>query len=98
MFLEEYGIHNCIISITLDNATTNTKAIDDLQGLVSSYIEGFLLHQCFACHIINLIVKSSMKVIDSYISKIRSTIAWINNSNPCIHEFKQYYKVEGLKP
>ena len=47
-----YGISNCIISITLDNATANTKAIGDLEGLVSSYTEGFLLHQYCACHMI----------------------------------------------
>ena len=39
-----------------------------------------------------------MKVIDSYIKKIQYVIAWINNSNPLIREFKQYCKAEGLKP
>ena len=96
--VEEYDIYNHIISIILDNATANTKVIDDLQGLVSSYTRGFLLHQSCACHIINLIVKLGMKVIDSYICKIQYAIASINNSNPRIQEFKKYCKAKGLKP
>ena len=96
--VEEYGICNCIISITLENATTNIMVIDDLQGLVSSYTRGFLLHQRCACYIINLIVKSGMKMIDSYINKIRYAIAWMNYSKQCVREFKHYCKVEGLKP
>ena len=70
----EYGISINIISITLDNATANTKAIGELEGMISSYTRGFLLHQCCACHIINLIVKSSMKVIDEYFCKIQIAI------------------------
>ena len=65
--MKEYSIRNRIIS-ALDNATIN-KVIDDLQNLVSLYTVGFLLHQHCACHIINLIGKSSMKVTDSTIVK-----------------------------
>ena len=39
-----------------------------------------------------------MKAIDSYISKIRTALAWINHSNHRIREFKQYCKAESLKP
>ena len=38
--VEEYGICNHIISITLNNVTVDTNAIDDLQSRVSSYTEG----------------------------------------------------------
>ena len=95
---KDYEIENRIISITLDNAAANTKAIEELEKLVSSYTGGILLHQRCACHIINLIVKSGMKRIDQYIDKVRSAIAWINGSNSRIREFKQYCKAEGLKP
>ena len=66
----KYMIRNDIISITLDNATVNTKEIGELEGLISSNTGGSLQHQCYGCHIINLIVKSGMKVIDEYIHKI----------------------------
>ena len=78
--IEEYGIANRIISITLDNASANTEAIKLLSNLVSSYTGGFLLHQRCACHIINLIVKSGTDVISVYIENIRSAIAYIHAS------------------
>ena len=56
--VEKYGIRNRIIAITLDNTTTNTKVIPELEGLVGSYNGIFLLHQRYICHIINFIVKS----------------------------------------
>ena len=38
-----------------------------------------------------------MKVIDHYINKIRSAIAWINHSNLSIVKFKKYCKAKCLK-
>ena len=89
---------NRIISITLDNATANTKAIKLLSNLVSSYTGGFLLHQHGVCHIINLIVKLGMDVISVYIENIRSAIVYICTSNPRIAKFKRYCKAQRLKP
>ena len=96
--LNEFGISNCIISITLDNASANTAAIRFLENNLSEYIGGILLHQRCACHIINLIVKSGMKLVSSNIENIRNALLWIHNSNPRIAEFKRYCKAEGLKP
>ena len=68
----EHDIHNCIIFITLDNSTINTKVIGQLDGLIISYIRGFLLHQHSVCHMINLIIKLGMKMIVEYINELES--------------------------
>ena len=69
-----------------------------LEGLINLYSGGVLLHQRCACHIINLIVKSCMRVVSYTIDNIRNVTSWIHNSNPRIAEFKRYCKAEGMKP
>ena len=96
--IEEYDIVNRIISITFDNATSNTNAIKLIQKLVCSYTRGVLLYQRCACHIINLIVKSGIEILSIYIENVRNVIAYIYASNPRITEFKKYYRTEGLPP
>ena len=97
--LSEFGITNRIIAITLDNASANTKAMESLENELNQYMDGrFLLHQRCACHIINLIVKSGMKLVNDNISNIRNALLYINNTNSRITEFKRYCEAGGLKP
>ena len=42
----DYEISNRIITITLDNASVNTRAIRILKSTDNEYILGFLLPQC----------------------------------------------------
>jgi hypothetical protein len=73
--VEEYYLIDKIFSVTLDNASSNSKAMDTLTPLFAGYLGHYpspeshdpnrrnytLMHQRCACHIINLIVKSGMK-------------------------------------
>jgi hypothetical protein len=48
-----------VFSITLDNASVNASAMTELTPKLVSYVYGSanaagLIHQCCACHIINL--------------------------------------------
>ena len=54
--IKDYGIHNRIMSITLDNASTNSKAIEYfINSKIPNTVGKFFNARC-ACHIINLIV------------------------------------------
>lgn len=54
--VEEFSLTRNILSITLDNASSNTKAIDNLTPKLSTYVGPLLLHGHYACHVISIIV------------------------------------------
>ena len=73
--VEEYCLIDKIFSVTLDNASSNAKAMNTLTPLFACYLgpdpspdpldpsnrKYSLIHQRCAYHIINLIVKSGLK-------------------------------------
>ena len=69
--LREYEIENKIISITLDNASTNNVAADLLKPAIQLDLNGSLFHNRCACHIINLIVQVGVKSIRDDLESIR---------------------------
>ena len=96
--IKEYGIENRIVSITLDNASANTSAIRTLEPYMQSYIGGYVLHQRCICHIINLMVQAGMSQVSQYVNNIRSAIRFISSSPLAYSKFKEYCKINGLKP
>jgi hypothetical protein len=94
----DFGLTNKIFSITLDNAGANSRAMDILTPLFSTYAESFLLHQRCACHIINLIVKSGLKRLSRYLEDFRTAISFVNSSNQRIAAYKQYCVAMGVRP
>jgi hypothetical protein len=54
------------------------------------------VHQRCACHIINLIVKSSLKRFKPYTEDFRTTINFLNSSNQRIALFKNYAMLKVL--
>ena len=57
-----------------------------------------LVHQRYACHIINLIVKSGLKRFKPYTEDFRTTINFLNSSNQRIAMFKNYCTTQGVRP
>jgi hypothetical protein len=49
-----------------------------------------LMHQRCACHIINLIVKSGLKLIKDQLEDFCRAISWLNSSNQHISYFKSF--------
>jgi hypothetical protein len=64
---------------------------------LSSYVGSTLLHQCCACHIINLIVKSGLKCLEIYSEDFRTTF-FLNPSNQHIASFKLFCLAAGVHP
>jgi hypothetical protein len=99
------------MSVTLDNASANTKAIETLSPIAGylgyepaptdedpTHVKYNLLHQRCACHIINLIVKSGFKRMKSYTEDFRTAINFLNSSNQRIAMFKNYCIAKGVRP
>jgi hypothetical protein len=101
-----------IYSVTLDNASSNAKAIETLTPMFVGYLgsdptptaldpnkrEYSLMHQRCACHIINLIVKSGLKRFKPYTEDFRTAINFLNSSNHIIAMFKNYCNAQGVRP
>jgi hypothetical protein len=110
--IDEFGLIDKTFSITLDNASSNAKAIETLTPMFAGYLGSdpapddddpnkrtySLVHQCCACHIINLIVKSGLKRIKPYIEDFRTAINFLNSSNQRIAMFKNYCEAKGMRP
>jgi hypothetical protein len=81
LVLSEYDLTSKVLSVTLDNASANASVMDYLTPSPSSYVGSTLLHQRCACHIINLIVKSGLKHLKTYLEDFMTTISFLNSSN-----------------
>ena len=96
--LEDYDIVNKVISLTLDNASSNSKAIDYFQNNYPLYNNLKFFHQRCVCHVINLIVKCGMKTIKENINRIRDCLAWITSSNKRNAEFQDACVKSNMSP
>ncbi|KAK2646270.1 hypothetical protein Ddye_021465 [Dipteronia dyeriana] len=96
--IQDYDIQNRFMSITLDNASANSKAIKYFINSNITNIVGKFFHARCACHIINLIVKSGLKKVESQIDNIRGALGWIMASNQRIAEFVRFCESKNLKP
>jgi hypothetical protein len=91
-------LNDKIFSFILDNASANASAMTFLTPTFSGYVGSVFLHQRCACHIINLIVKSSLKHLKPYIKAFRTAISFLNSSNQRIAAYKSYCIAMGVWP
>jgi hypothetical protein len=54
---------------------------DELDNALSNSVNSMFLHQRYACHIINLIVKEALTALKPLIETFRTTISFLNSSN-----------------
>ena len=74
----DWNVDRRISIVTLDNCSTNGAMVDRLMGLIlvdSMLMGGIFFHMRCVAHILNLIVKEGMKVIE-WIKKIRDSVAY----------------------
>jgi hypothetical protein len=96
--IEEFKLTNKVFSVTLDNASANSNAMSILTPSFSGYVGSLFLHQRCACHIINLIVKSGLKRLKSYLEDFRTAISFLNASNQRIATYKSFCVAMGVRP
>jgi hypothetical protein len=110
--VEEFCLVDKIFFVILDNASSNSKTMDTLTPLFVGYLgpdpspesqdpnrgNYTLMHQRYACHIINLIVKSGMKRLKPFLEDFRTANNFLNAYNSRIATFKEYCKARGVRP
>jgi hypothetical protein len=86
--LQDWQMKKKVSTVTLDNCITNDNlmcAMKDKLPLPSLMLHGRLLHMCCATHIINLIVKDGMTVMDKGIERVRDSVGFWS-ATPKRHE------------
>ena len=80
--IQDWSIEDRLFGITLDNAAANNSMIDLLRhNLVDKKFlpaEGKLHHHQCAGHVINLIVKDGLRVVESVVVNIRESVKYIS--------------------
>uniref|UniRef100_A0ACD5V7U6 Uncharacterized protein n=1 Tax=Avena sativa TaxID=4498 RepID=A0ACD5V7U6_AVESA len=79
--LVDWNIHEKLMTVTVDNCTTNDKAIElivDMIGKKKLLCEDNMVHMRCCCHILNLVVKDGLDVMKPAIDNFRESVAyWI---------------------
>jgi hypothetical protein len=82
----KWYIENRLFTLTLDNASSNEVAVQDIisdmkeNGNGSLVCDGLFFHVRCACHILNLVARDGMKVISGTISKVKSLVLAVKGS------------------
>ena len=95
--LVNYDLHKRVITITLDNASTNNIAIELMRHFLSGFHDE-LFHVRCGYHIINLIVNDRLKLVQDPINKLRSSIVYLFNSNFQVDSFKILCRIYNRGP
>nr|KAJ0222771.1 hypothetical protein LSAT_V11C200098720 [Lactuca sativa] len=92
-----WGMKN-VMTITLDNAATNDKAMDFLVKKLPNLYEGGKHFQVRCMdHILNLIVKDGLKYQNYHVECIQKAVRYIRLSPQRINKFKKAMKDCGLQ-
>jgi hypothetical protein len=67
-------------------------------SLSLAVVNSMLLHQHYACHIINLIVKEALQALKPLIETFRTAISFLNSYNQRIATYKCYCIATGVRP
>jgi len=91
--LKEWKIHKKILTITLDNARANDNMQDMMRDTLNMHARlpcggDFFYVRCGA-HVLNLIVKERLKLIDEGTSKVKDLVKYVTGSEGRKMKFKE---------
>ncbi|KAJ0915548.1 putative transcription factor/ chromatin remodeling BED-type(Zn) family [Helianthus annuus] len=88
--LTEWGLKN-VLTVTVDNASSNDIAIQHLQKVFNHWecgvLKGEFLHMRCAAHILNLVVKDGLTTLSLPIKKIRALVKYVRSSPAGLQKF-----------
>ncbi|KAM0841850.1 hypothetical protein ACQ4PT_058738 [Festuca glaucescens] len=99
--LAEWKIEDKVISLTLDNASSNDVAAKNLMAkFVARKVPGFLPHhfhvRCCA-HIVNLVVQDGLQPLLPFINQLRETVKYLKKSTSRMYKFVEVCKTLNMK-
>ncbi|KAL0320451.1 UNVERIFIED_CONTAM: hypothetical protein Sradi_5306600 [Sesamum radiatum] len=92
--LEDWGIESKIHIISVDNASANNAAIDNLKIYVKNkrrlLCDGRLFHVRCCAHILNLIAQDGLSEIKNIVDVIRDSVEYVQRSDA---KLKLFFKI-----
>lgn len=91
--LSDWGLYR-VLTVTLDNASSNDVAINRLKKRYMSWdklvLKGEYIHMRCCAHILNLVVKDGLKLVDDSLYRIRDAVKYVRCSSSRLRRFKGY--------
>ncbi|GJX15407.1 zinc finger BED domain-containing protein RICESLEEPER 2-like protein [Tanacetum coccineum] len=90
--LMEWNVDTKLSTITLDNCSTNDKLIDMVKDKLQSchlIKDGAHIHMRCCAHIVNLIVKVGLNVIEAPIENVRASISYWTTTPKRVEKFEE---------
>lgn len=98
----DWNIDKKMFSIVVDNASNNSGMLEGIKGWLNSKNAllhgGDMFHLRCCAHIINLIVKNGLDVVQGLIEKIRKSVLYINHSPKRNEQFERALIQNRLNP
>ncbi|KAL4554031.1 hypothetical protein LXL04_039857 [Taraxacum kok-saghyz] len=98
--LVEWGLKN-IMTITVDNASSNDVAVNHLRNVLNHWecgvLKGAFLHMRCAAHILNLVVKDGLMDVNLSVKKIRTLVKYVRSSPARLLKFKSSIEEEKIE-
>lgn len=99
--LNEWNIGRKVFSITLDNASSNNRMVEKLKRDLHSSsplpLDGKYFHMRCCAHILNLIVKKGLKLVDNSVTKLREVVIYVDSSDFRLTNFEKAKIDKGLQ-
>ncbi|KAL4309888.1 hypothetical protein GQ457_01G012950 [Hibiscus cannabinus] len=97
--LLEWGLKR-ILTITVDNASSNDLAIKYLKQIVNlwdvSVLDAQFLYMRCVSHILNLVVKDGLKDVDDSVMKVRADVKYLRSSPARLQKFRSCAEEENI--
>ncbi|KAL4290133.1 hypothetical protein GQ457_14G014970 [Hibiscus cannabinus] len=97
--LLEWGLKR-ILTVTVDNASSNDLAVKYLKQIVNlwdgSVLDAQFLHMRCAAHILNLVVKDGLKDVDNSVMKVRVAVKYVRSSPARLQKFRSCIEEENI--
>ncbi|XP_021759556.1 zinc finger BED domain-containing protein RICESLEEPER 2-like [Chenopodium quinoa] len=91
--IKDWGIERKIYSMTIDNASNMDSMVGKLQieldAMAKLPLDGKYFHVRCSAHILNLIVKEGLKVIDESVAKVRENVKYVDSSEARLIRFER---------
>ena len=98
--LMQWNLDEKLMTVTVDNCTSNDKAIENLVGKIGKSklpLEGTMLHTSCCAHILNLIVKDGLDAMKSAIHNSRESVAYWTASPKRVEKFEEMARYKKVK-